>query len=78
MTRVISAANDFLIPLHPRVQKEKNPKISTYPTFNFQEICHTDIRPANILVTTMGRVVIANFGIAPMNTENKVKMTFFI
>jgi serine/threonine protein kinase len=36
-----------------------------------REICHTDIRPANILVTTMGRVVIANFGIAPMNNENK-------
>lgn len=40
----------------------------------FQEIpiAHTDLRPANILVTPVGRLTISNFGIAAMNTLNKV------
>jgi hypothetical protein len=38
-----------------------------------QDIAHTDLRPANILITPVGRLTIANFGIAPMNTLNKNK-----
>lgn len=36
-------------------------------------IAHTDLRPANILVTPVGRLTISNFGIAAMNTLNKNK-----
>lgn len=36
-------------------------------------IAHTDLRPANIMITPVGRLTIANFGIAPMNTLNKNK-----
>ena len=39
-------------------------------------ICHTDLRPANVLITQVGRVVIGNYAVAPMNTENKVCVGF--
>jgi len=38
-----------------------------------KKICHTDLRPANVLITQVGRVVIGNYAVAPMNTENKNK-----
>lgn len=38
-----------------------------------QDICHGDLRPANILITPVGRLTIANFALAPMNTANKNK-----
>jgi len=38
-----------------------------------KDLCHTDLRPANVLITQIGRVVIGNYAVAPMNTENKNK-----
>jgi len=38
-----------------------------------QGIGHKDLRPANILITPVGRLTIANFGVAAMNTLNKNK-----
>lgn len=36
-------------------------------------IAHKDLRPTNVLITPVGRVIISNFGCAPINTLNKQK-----